>query len=128
MLVSTTGEVIERRSGREYGTTNNRMELRAAIEAVKLAPEGGDISVTTDSQYVVLAFNDGWIAKWEKNGWWSNKGQVKNQDLWRELIDLCARRTVTWKWVRGHAGHTYNELCDKMASAESSLCKSENGK
>ena len=102
-------------SGGESPTTNNRMELMAAIEALKALKQPCRVSLTTDSNYV----RDGimkWIHGWMRNGWrTSDRKPVKNADLWQELVDAAARHEVEWHWVRGHAGHAENERADRLA-------------
>lgn len=98
-------------------TTNNRMELQAAIEALQLLNEPCEVEFHTDSQYVRQGITK-WIAGWKRNGWrTSTKQAVKNGDLWRRLDALVARHKVTWHWVKGHAGHDVNERCDQLATA-----------
>jgi ribonuclease HI len=109
-------------SGAAPETTNNRMELQGAIEALKdiaqkVWEKPLDISITTDSQYVKNGITQ-WVHAWKKNGWkTSNKGPVKNQELWQELDRLNTQLKPTWLWIKGHAGHHYNELCDSLAVA-----------
>lgn len=102
-------------SGFEAITTNNRMELRAAIEGLKALTRPVKIEVYTDSQYL----RDGvtkWLFQWKKNNWrLSNKSPVKNQDLWEELDALTQNHDVSWHWVRGHSGHPENERADALA-------------
>lgn len=103
-------------SAYEPGTTNNRMELTAAVEALRALTEPCDVKLVTDSQYLKKAFTDGWLAKWQRNGWTtSTRKPVKNKDLWLELLDLTKHHEVTWSWTRGHAGHTENEAVDRLA-------------
>ncbi len=98
-------------------TTNQRMELTAVIEALKaLKVEGWDVEVYSDSAYLVNAFNQGWLEKWQKNGWRNAKGDpVANRDLWEELLRLCQKNRVTMKKVAGHSGDPWNERCDALA-------------
>ena len=104
-------------SGGEPETTNNRMELSAVIAALSALKEPCCVTVTTDSQYVVNAIEKGWLEGWRKNGWRkSDKGQVLNVDLWKELWALLETHTVNFVWVKGHNGHPYNERCDKLAT------------
>lgn len=102
--------------GGEKETTNNRMELRAAIEALSALKDTCHVDLTTDSTYV----RDGvmrWMEKWEQNGWRTAAGKpVKNQDLWRALKEQVLRHRVTWHWVKGHSGHPENELADALAN------------
>ncbi len=101
--------------GGEAETTNNRMELMAAIRALEEAPKNQPIKVTTDSQYVKNGVET-WIHGWKRNGWkTASKKPVKNQDLWQTLDSLAESRAVTWAWVKGHAGHEGNEAADALA-------------
>ena len=103
-------------SGFEPDTTNNRMELTAAVQALAALREACAVRLVTDSQYVKKAFTDGWLETWQRNGWrTSSRSPVKNQDLWRELLELTAVHDVTWSWTRGHAGHAENERVDELA-------------
>jgi Ribonuclease HI len=108
----------KRMSGAEPNTTNNRMELTAVIEALRVLKVPCSVVVTTDSRYVVDAFQKGWLKNWLKNGWKTASRQpVKNEDLWRDLMDAMAMHSVRWTWIRGHAGHPGNELADSLAVA-----------
>ena len=103
-------------SGKVKGTTNNRMELMAAIMALKKIKSKSDITIFTDSTYVKNCITE-WIKKWQKNEWkGSNKKPVKNKDLWIKLNNLCQRNKVIWKWVKGHSNDKYNTLADKLAT------------
>ena len=105
--------------GGEPTTTNNRMELRAGIEALRALPEGATLDFFTDSQYLQNAFVKRWLSAWQRRGWVTTAGTpVKNQDLWQALATECACRTVRFHWVKGHAGHRYNERCDALARRE----------
>lgn len=103
--------------GSEKETTNQRMELTAVIEALKaLKVSGRDVTVYTDSAYIVNAFEKGWISRWQKNGWKnSRKENVANRDLWEELIFLTLKNNVKLEKVKGHAGNRWNERCDELA-------------
>ena len=104
-------------SGGEALTTNNRMELTAAIRALEALTRRCAVDLHTDSQYVRGGIT-GWIAGWKRNGWrTADKKPVKNQDLWQELDALITRHDVTWHWVRGHAGNVDNERADELARA-----------
>ncbi len=108
----------KRLSGAERDTTNNRMELRGVIAALRALKRPCRVVVTTDSRYVVDAFLKGWLKSWQKNGWrTAAKEPVKNEDLWRELLEVAAKHQVEWRWIRGHAGHPENELADQLAVA-----------
>ncbi|MEM9014793.1 MAG: ribonuclease HI [Pseudomonadota bacterium] len=101
--------------GGDSETTNNRMEMQAAIEALLAIPPDEDIRLYTDSQYVKNGITQ-WITGWKRNGWrTSAKKPVKNQDLWQALDELVAGRSVEWRWVKGHAGDFGNEKADALA-------------
>jgi ribonuclease HI len=103
--------------GGEADTTNNRMELLAAINALETLKRPTDITITTDSAYVKNGVT-GWIHGWKRNGWkTSNKKPVKNVDLWQRIDAAQATHKVTWKWIKGHAGHAENEHADELARA-----------
>jgi len=105
-------------SGSESNTTNNRMELLAAIMALKKIKKKSDITIFTDSKYVKDGITD-WIKKWKLNSWRSsNKKPVKNKDLWIKLDTSCLKHNVTWKWVKAHSGNKYNNLADELAVSE----------
>ena len=102
--------------GGEQSTTNNRMELRAAIEGLAALKRPSQVTVTTDSQYVRQGITQ-WIEGWKRNQWrTSAKKPVKNQDLWQLLDELTSRHEVTWEWVKGHSGHPDNEHADALAN------------
>ncbi|MBU0912413.1 MAG: ribonuclease HI [Gammaproteobacteria bacterium] len=102
-------------SGGYQQTTNNRMELLAAIVGLESLTQPCDVDLTTDSQYVRLGITQ-WLANWKKNNWkTSQREPVKNQDLWRRLDAACQGHKVNWHWVKGHAGHPENERCDELA-------------
>lgn len=116
----------KRISGGEAATTNNRMELTGVIEALRLLKEPCEVILTTDSRYVCDAVTNGWAEGWRRNGWVKpDKKPALNSDLWEELLELLGRHRVTFRWVRGHAGHPENECCDRMAVAETE--KRKNG-
>ncbi|MEM5476212.1 ribonuclease HI [Pacificibacter sp. AS14] len=103
--------------GGEADTTNNRMELLAAINALETLTRPTDITITTDSAYVKNGVTS-WIHGWKRNGWkTSNKKPVKNVDLWQRIDAAQATHKVTWKWIKGHAGHAENEHADELARA-----------
>jgi len=103
-------------SGGEAHTTNNRMELLAAISALEALSRPCAVDLHTDSQYVRGGIT-GWMTKWKRNGWrTADKSPVKNEDLWRRLDAAAARHTINWRWVRGHAGDPMNERADALAS------------
>ncbi len=107
-------------SGGESDTTNNRMELTAVIKALQALKEPCEITLTSDSKYVIDAITNGWAESWKANGWKkSDRSKALNPDLWEILLDEIKRHEITYVWVKGHAGHPYNERCDKMAQNES---------
>ena len=102
-------------NGGNDNTTNNQMELKAAIEALKYFEDRQTITLITDSKYVKDGIQS-WIQNWKKNGWkTAAKKPVKNKELWIELDQLISRHTISWKWVKGHAGNTHNEKADYLA-------------
>ena len=106
-------------SGFEQETTNNRMELLAVIKGIKALKEKCNVNIYSDSQYVISAFNDNWIENWQKNNWRNaNKKEVKNADLWLELVSLIKMHNVNFIKVKGHADNEYNNRCDKIAVEE----------
>ena len=109
------GDKEKELSGGEAETTNNRMELTAAIEALNALKQACEVDLTTDSQYVKGGMT-GWIFGWKKNGWkTANKKPVKNAELWQALDEAVSRHKVNWHWVKGHAGHPENEKADELA-------------
>ncbi len=106
-------------SGCELETTNNRMELLAVIKGLEALKEKCVVNIYSDSQYVVDAFNQGWIDSWQEKGWkTAGKKEVKNVDLWKRLLELVAQNQVNFIKVKGHADNEYNNRCDKMAVEE----------
>lgn len=115
-------------SGGEESTTNNRMELTAAMEALKKLKKPCSVHLYSDSAYLVNAFLQGWIISWKRNGWKnSTKQQVSNKDLWLELDRLASLHNITWCKVKGHSDHEYNNRCDALAVAEVVKIKSREG-
>ncbi len=105
-------------SGGAPATTNNRMELQAAIEALTALKEPCEIEFYTDSEYLKNGMTT-WLANWKLNGWKTkSKTKVKNEDLWRKLDSLASEHRVNWHWLKGHNGHAGNERCDQLANAE----------
>ena len=103
-------------SGGEPATTNNRMELQAAIEALRALKEPCVVTLYTDSVYVRSGITQ-WLPGWKRRGWrTSTKEPVKNEDLWRQLDHESSRHQVTWRWLKGHNGHVDNEACDRLAT------------
>ncbi|MEI8039372.1 MAG: ribonuclease HI [Verrucomicrobiota bacterium] len=98
-------------------TTNNRMELRAAICALEFLTEPCEVELHSDSKYLVQAITAKWLDGWQRRGWkTSDKQPVKNQDLWENLLVAMAPHRIRWLWVKGHAGHAENERCDELAN------------
>ncbi len=105
-------------SGGEISTTNNRMELLAAINGLKMLKEACEVTLYSDSKYLIDSVEKGWVYSWQKNGWRkADKSPALNPDLWQELLGLLERHTVSFVWVKGHNGHEYNERCDRLAVA-----------
>ena len=105
-------------SGGEPLTTNNRMELRAAVEALKALREPCRVSIHTDSAYLQKAFSERWLERWQRNGWrTAAKKPVENQDLWRDLLEAVGRHSVEWVKVKGHADNELNNRVDRLAVA-----------
>jgi ribonuclease HI len=103
-------------SGGEPDTTNNRMELMAAIMALEALTQSCQVVLTTDSRYVMDGITQ-WMANWKKRGWkTASKQPVKNADLWRRLDAACTKHTIEWQWVKGHSGHPENEKADALAN------------
>ena len=105
-------------SGGEPETTNNRMELTAAIEGLSILKEPCQVLLTSDSKYLVDGINLGWAKSWKRNAWKkADKKPAQNVDLWEKLLSLLEIHEVTFVWVKGHDGHPYNERCDRLAVA-----------
>jgi len=97
-------------------TTNNRMELQAAIEGLAQLKRASTVTLTTDSEYLRRGIND-WMARWKRNGWrTAAKKPVKNRDLWERLDSVAQAHDIDWRWVKGHSGHAENELVDQAAN------------
>ena len=108
-------------SGRKKNTTNNQMELMAAIEALKKIPKDQEVQMYTDSKYVKMGITE-WIKKWSQNDWkTSSKQKVKNIELWKELNDISKKHKIEWHWVKAHAGNPNNEEVDKLAKKAANL-------
>ncbi len=111
------GDKVKELSGAEGQTTNNRMEMSAAIGALEALTRPCEVVVTTDSQYLVKGMTE-WIHGWVKRGWVNSKKEpVLNRELWERLMALSRTHRITWVWVRGHNGHVENERCDELARA-----------
>jgi ribonuclease HI len=120
LLQARDGDTVVRErelSGGEARTTNNRMELMAAIAALEALERPADIVIVTDSNYVRGGITQ-WMQGWKRNGWkTADRKPVKNEDLWRRLNEAASRHRVDWQWVKGHAGHEENERADALARA-----------
>jgi ribonuclease HI len=112
---------ITKISGNKKNTTNNQMELMAAIEALKKIPPKQEVQLYTDSKYVKMGITE-WIQKWSKNNWkTSSKKKVKNLELWLELNKIAKKHKIEWFWVKGHSGDTFNEEVDALAKKAAKL-------
>ena len=121
ILKYTAGQKLHRKeiSGGETETTNNRMELMGAIKAFALLKEPCEVLFCSDSKYVVDGLSKGWAESWRKKGWKrADNKPALNPDLWEELLQVTAEHTITYVWVKGHAGHPENERCDELAVLE----------
>ncbi len=118
-FVDAKGTVHEREYSAGYKkTTNNRMELMAAIVGLEALTKPCEVTLYSDSKYLTDAFNQNWIGSWLKNGWRNSQKQpVKNVELWKRLLEAAKPHQVTYVWVKGHAGHPENERCDHLATA-----------
>ena len=104
-------------SGGEPSTTNNRMELTAAIEALSALKEKCEVTLYSDSKYMIDAIEKKWVYSWREKGWKkADKSPALNPDLWEKLLSLIEKHDVTFVWVKGHNGHAYNERCDTLAT------------
>ena len=112
-VVMVYKDCVKEMSGREDVTTNNRMELTAAVKALEALRRPCRVALHTDSQYLQKGITD-WMRRWKRNGWRTRNGAVKNQDLWQRLDELTSAHHVEWHWVRGHAGDPLNERCDEL--------------
>jgi ribonuclease HI len=114
------GTIIKQLEGHggERDTTNNRMEMSAALHGLRALSRPTAVTILPDSSYLTNAFVDGWLAKWQRNGWKSGRKPVKNQDLWRALLEAAAPHTLTWERVKGHATSALNNRCDQLAVHE----------
>lgn len=112
------GSHLRELTGGDPATTNNRMELQAAISALAALKEPCDVDLFTDSEYLRQGITE-WLRIWKANRWrTAERKPVKNDDLWRQLDEVASRHTIHWQWLKGHAGHPDNERCDQLATAE----------
>jgi ribonuclease HI len=111
-----SGKKEKRINGSDHNTTNNRMEMQAAIAALESLSRPCNVKLVTDSKYLLDGVNS-WLPNWKKRGWkTANKKPVKNEDLWRRLDELVQTHTIDWHWVKGHSGHIENEIVDQLAN------------
>ncbi len=116
-VILVYGNQLRELSGGYRRTTNNRMEIRAALAGLESLKGKCKVTLYSDSQYLVRAITEGWAKKWRANGWKRNKkDKAVNPDLWQKLLELCEYHDVTFEWVRGHVGNTKNERCDRLAT------------
>ena len=117
--VDPQGGIHEKELSQGYEkTTNNRMELMAAIAGLEALNRPCEVDLYSDSQYLIKAFTEHWIESWQKKNWTRGKKEpVKNVDLWKRLLAAAEPHTISWHWVRGHNGHPENERCDALATA-----------
>jgi ribonuclease HI len=112
------GDHVRELAGAEPATTNNRMELQAAISGLATLKEECEVVLFTDSEYLRQGITE-WLPRWRANNWrTADRKPVKNEDLWRQLHEMASRHRVTWQWLKGHAGHPENERCDQLAREE----------
>jgi ribonuclease HI len=105
-------------SGGFRKTTNNRMEISAAIAGLEMLKQPCKVTLFSDSEYLVNAITKGWVESWKRKQWWHSKTErVPNRDLWERLLALCEKHEIEFRWIRGHAGHAENERCDQLAMA-----------
>ena len=117
-VVLTSGSHRRELSGGFARTTNNRMELRAAIAGLEGLKKPSRVRLSSDSKYLINAMTRGWLRKWKRLGWRRGPGQrLRNEDLWKRLDAACGQHELQWEWVKGHAGHAENERCDFLAVA-----------
>ncbi len=115
IVLEYNGKKVEK-SGGFSNTTNNRMEIMAAIVALESLTEKCSVRIFSDSQYLVNAMTKGWVQRWKANGWMRNrKEKAINPDLWERMLKLCDSHEVEFNWIRGHEGHEENERCDQLA-------------
>ena len=117
-IILKYGDIEKEISGGEISTTNNRMELMGAILGLEALKEPCEVTLYSDSKYIIDAINNGWALRWRENGWMrTKKDKALNPDLWERLLNLLEKHKVTFEWVKGHNGHPENERCDRLAVA-----------
>ena len=126
IILDKDNNVVNKLSGGGPKGTNSIAELTAVLEGIKSLPFGASITVVSDSQYVVNAFNKGWLISWKRNGWRRSSGQVRNLSLWQEIDQSIANhKIVNFVWVRGHNGDEWNEKADQLAGEAKETYKTE---
>ena len=124
--VTPKGELVKLKLSKGYAeTTNNRMELMGVIAGLEALNRPCEVKIISDSQYVVKAFTENWIDSWVKSNWKRKSGPVLNTDLWKRLLKAMEPHKVSFEWIKGHAGHPENELCDSLATAAADAEPSE---
>jgi len=112
------GESIREVTGGEPATTNNRMELQAAISGLKALKEPCEVTIFTDSEYLRQGITE-WLQRWKANNWCTpDRKPVKNDDLWRQLDEVASKHSINWQWLKGHSGNPHNERCDQLAGVK----------
>ena len=125
-IVDDGSGTIQTLQGGEPATTNNRMEMLAVIHGLNAVPDTSDVHVYSDSQYICKAFNNGWLRKWQSNGWRTANGAVLNQDLWFKMLRLVkgdGQRKAKFQWVKGHAGDRRNNQADRVAREAAAIVR-----
>lgn len=115
VVVQDEIKILDKKRGKEKNTTSNRMEILAAIQALKDNPDQ-NFTIYTDSKYLKNGITR-WIHKWQKNNWMrTKKKEVKNKELWKDLYELVKDRNIKWEWVEGHSGNIFNDIADELAN------------
>lgn len=125
VVIEDDSGTIRELSGADPKTTNNRMELTAAVRGLESLPVGSRVTVFTDSKYLQKGVTE-WLAGWIARGWKRKTGELQNEDLWREMATVIRRHDLTWKWLKGHAGHKHNERADQLATLATRRGRSTN--
>jgi ribonuclease HI len=116
IILKEDGSTLTEGTGHHEHATNNRMEIVAVLEALKCLPKNSSVVIKTDSQYLIRAFTNKWVERWEKNEWKTCNGKpARNKDLWQQLLPLVKSQNISWEWVKGHSGVYHNEYVDLRA-------------
>jgi len=119
IILKEDGSTLTEGAGSHECGTNNRMEIMAVLEALKCLPKNSIVTIKTDSQYIIRAFKNKWVERWEKNDWKTCSGKLaRNKDLWQELLPLVKIQNINWEWVKGHSGVYHNEYVDLRAKEQ----------